>query len=88
MKDCCKSNKKEEVVMKNKIDWYGIINLILYGSIFALLFLGFPQKVCSINLLPLNCVYGQWASYFIMGILFWVLFKDINFFYYEEKKKE
>jgi hypothetical protein len=68
-----KQDKIERLTRKYKINWTGIILIFLINSIFAFLIIGLPEKVCLIN-----CDYGIWASYVVMGCLSYLFLKDIR----------
>lgn len=66
--------------MKHRFNISGFIILISYVSLLGVLAIGFPQKICLINRLEVNCMYGAFTSYVIIALLFWVFTKDIKLY--------
>jgi len=67
---------KDKIKEKKKIDWAGLFYVVSSSLVLSILAMGLPKKICNINMEPLDCLYGQFASYVIMMLLFWNFFRD------------
>jgi len=66
------------MTIQNKIDWNGIFYLVIYSSIFGLLAVGLPEKICKLNGFYIDCFYGKFASCVVLMLIFYVFSKDIE----------
>ena len=69
---------REDINMKSKINYIGMIFIILSSMIIGLLMINVPETINQINNLNTNSIYGHWASYMIGCLIFYLLIFKVN----------
>jgi len=77
---------------ENRVNLLGLFNLVMYSMLFGILGLGLPKTINFINGFKESSLYGHFASYVVLIILFFIFFKDTklikkreSYFIYLEK---
>ncbi len=63
---------------KNRVNWISLFTIIMAAIIFGIIGIGLPDTINSINHFEEGTIYGYFASYFGLCLLFWIFFRDMK----------
>jgi hypothetical protein len=67
-------------------NWIGALMIIIYAMIFSLVGMGLSPLIAKLNLN--NTTYGEWASYFVTMLLWYLFIKDVKLMKNKRGKNE
>lgn len=64
--------------MKDELNWVGILLIIAWSCLFALIGIGIIPVVLKVNNYHVSYFYAQWVSYMTIILISYLFFKDIK----------
>ncbi len=63
---------------KNRINWISFFALLCGAMVFGIIGIGLPNTINLINHFKEGALYGYFASYVTISLLFWFCFRDLK----------